>query len=109
MEKQLSSIDFEYKKSPVDIEFELSDLNGDKKISVEEWRNVFLEGSEEPQNVDEANMEEQSIAAKEEPKPPVPPSPVSPQASSGVAFQQPWKYAHRVRSDIERREKGLPV
>jgi hypothetical protein len=86
MEDAFETLAVKYKKSPLDMEFELSDLNGDKKISLEEWRNVFLQGSEEPQNVDdEANMEEQSIAAKEEPKPPVPPSPASPQAFSGVA------------------------
>jgi len=82
MENDFETLAVKYKKSPVDMEFELSDLNGDKKISVEEWRNVFLQ----PQNVDdEANMEEQSIAAKEEPKPLVQPSPASPQAFSGVA------------------------
>ncbi len=70
-----------YNKSSVDMKFELSDLNGDKKISVDEWKNVLLQGSEALQDVQYV----EPSTAEEEAKPTVSPSLPASQAFSGVA------------------------
>ena len=80
MEDSFDLLARKYNKSSVEMEFELSDLNGDKKISVDEWKNFFLQGSEELQDV---QYVEPSTA--EEQAKPVPPSLPASQAFSGVA------------------------
>jgi hypothetical protein len=81
MEDSFDLLARKYNKSSVDMEFELSDLNGDKKISVDEWKNVFLQGSAELQDVQYV----EPSPAEEEAMPTVPPSLPASQAFSGVA------------------------
>jgi len=70
MEDEFESLASKYSKAAVDMEFEIADLNSDRKISLEEWKNVFFH--EEPQEATyvDGNLQDNIDAPKEASSPP---------------------------------------
>jgi len=101
MEDDFEALASKYDKNAVDMEFEYADLNGDKKISLDEWKGVFFH--EQPQEATYVDGELQDVSnAPEEvpaasapaPSPPAPSPPPSPAASTGVSAGKVQKKMH---------------
>jgi len=88
MEDEFESLAGKYSKAAVDMEFEIADLNSDKKISLDEWKNVFFH--EEPQEATyvDGNLQDNVDAPTEAASPPASPGFV------GVATGKPQGKMH---------------